>query len=166
MWAQILSKCTTLQMHYSARAQIIWALRGKINASLVTMMSFILSTFSYTLSSIVKTLDSFSLCLYHWKFASIIRASLWPWTSQPWLESERWLHCSPICLIIPSALISDRGRAQPWAAPPSHLIISLSLQPFLEGWAYPEFWPSNQPSLPYCIKCYNDESCVIQNYYE
>ena len=132
----------TQQMYDSARVQIIWALRGKINASLATMMSFILSTFSLTSNSIF---------LYHWKFASIIRASLWPWTSQPWLESERWLHCSPICLIIRSALISDRGRAQPWAAPPSHLIISLSLQPFLEGCAYPEFWPSNQPSLPYYI---------------
>ena len=61
----LLVSSDTQQMYYSARVQIIWALRGKINASLVTMMSFILSTFSYTLSGIVKAFTSISICLYH-----------------------------------------------------------------------------------------------------
>ena len=126
-------------------------------------LSFCLHFLTLWVVSRKLSLQFQSVCiLLKFCFWSIIKASLWPWTSQPWLESERWLHCSPICLIIRSALISDRGRAQPWAAPPSHLIISLSLQPFLEGCAYPEFWPFNQPSLPYCIMNCNGESCVIQ----
>ena len=61
----LLLSSDTQQMYYSAKVQIIWALRGKINASLVTMMSFILSSFSYTISSIVKTFASISRCLSH-----------------------------------------------------------------------------------------------------